>query len=103
MPREKDAKSRIILDALTQMPERYGSEGRWREGQFVTDTNIALKLDWNSLQLQQSGTDTKWINRFYSWHYLQWTGNEIIDRILGVVGLVSLMVLTILGLRLLLK
>ena len=64
---------------------------------------MELTLDWDTLRLQQVGSDTHWIDRSYRWHYLQWSGVAWIDRILGVVGLVGLIVLTVLGLRLLLK
>jgi hypothetical protein len=57
-------------------------------------------LDWKRLSLQQHGRDTDRIDRLYKIHYLQWTGEKTVDRILGLAGLVLLLVLTGLGARL---
>jgi len=65
-----------------------------------TTTGVDIELDWISLGLQQSGRDTRRIDALYRIHYLQWTGVRTLDRVVGAVGLLSLIVLAILGLRL---
>ena len=60
-------------------------------------TGVVVAIDWNRMSLQQTGTDTKWIDRLYRIHYLQWTGVKSIDRILGFAGITLVLVLTGLG------
>jgi hypothetical protein len=69
-------------------------------GVAATDTGAVVRFDWNRLTLQQRGRDTDRIDRLYKIHYLQWTGNEGADKILGLTGLTLLIVLTALGARL---
>ena len=96
----------LLEDAQTQWPERYGLGGEWiadREGVYRTDTGVEMRLSWNSLSIAQTGSDTQWINRLYRWHYLQWTGVDLVDRLLGVFGLGLLFAMTFVGFRLLRK
>lgn len=65
-----------------------------------TSTGIEVKLDWQSLRLSQKGQDTALINLLYKIHYLQWTGHKAIDQVLGILGLILLITLTVLGVRL---
>ncbi|MDG1906076.1 MAG: hypothetical protein P8I38_10675 [Arenicella sp.] len=99
--------SRLLLeDAQTQWPERYGFDGAWltdRQGVYRTATGVEMQLSWNSLSITQSGSDTQWINRLYRWHYLQWTGIDLVDRLLGIVGLGLLFAMTFVGFKLLPK
>jgi hypothetical protein len=68
-----------------------------------TDTGVEVAVDWKRLSLQQRGTDTGRIDLLYKVHYLQWTGVTIIDRVVGIVGIVLVLVLTVLGAWLALK
>jgi len=99
---------RLVEDAIVERHARYG------EVEFVTGDNgdnrpsatirtssgVEINLEWNTLQLQQSGPDTRRIDALYRIHYLQWTGIASVDRLLGLAGLVALLVLTVLGMRL---
>ena len=98
---------RLLADAIASETARYGeiiSLARHDDdppsATFETSTGVTIELDWSGLSLQQSGRDTRRIDRLYRVHYLQWTGIGPLDRVLGVAGLLSLITLAILGLRL---
>lgn len=95
-----DEVRRLVTDAFTANPPRYGSITRVDNGVIYTDTGIEVTLDWNRVSLQQRGRDTDRIDRLYKVHYLQWTGNTSLDRVLGFVGLVLVLTSTALGVRL---
>ena len=98
-PGEDDIR-RLLDDAFAANPSRYGRVLRIADRVITTDTGIEVTLDWNRVSLQQRGADTDRIDRLYKVHYLQWTGVQSIDRILGFVGLSLVLVLTVLGIRL---
>ena len=95
-----DEVRRLVTDAFTANPQRYGSIVRVDNGVIHTDTDVEVTLDWNRVTLQQHGRDTDRIDRLYKVHYLQWTGNKSLDRVLGFVGLVLVLASTALGVRL---
>ena len=99
VPRSEDVK-RLIADALTVNPARYGRIVSLDQGTATTDTGAVITFDWNRLALQQRGRDTDRIDRLYKIHYLQWTGQKTVDKVLGFAGLVLLTVLITLGARL---
>ena len=98
-PRDEDVR-RLIADAFTVNPSRYGQIVSLDDSIATTDTGAVITFDWNRLTLQQRGRDTDRIDRLYKIHYLQWTGQKTVDKVLGLAGLVLLVVLTILGARL---
>jgi uncharacterized iron-regulated membrane protein len=102
VPRDEDV-TRLIADAFASNPSRYGRIVGLAGAVATTDTGAVVTLDWNRLTLQQRGRDTDRIDRLYKIHYLQWTGQKTVDRILGLAGLVLLVVLTVLGARLALR
>lgn len=98
---------RLIGDAIAQEHTRYGDiasverhQGDSPSVSVTTTTGAKIDLDWATLALQQSGRDTRRIDALYRIHYLQWTGVRSVDRGVGVVGLASLIMLAILGMRL---
>jgi hypothetical protein len=91
---------RLIADAFTANPARYGRITSLVGDTARTDTGAVITFDWNGLTLQQRGRDTDRIDRLYKIHYLQWTGRKTADKFLGLGGLVLLTVLTALGARL---
>lgn len=104
LPAEADLRT-LVEDAMAADTARYGriaSLERREDGtaSATTTTGITIDLDWATLGLSQSGRDTRRIDALYRVHYLQWTGIAAIDRVLGVVGLVSIIALGVLGLRL---
>lgn len=101
-PAEDDIK-KLLQDAFSANPERYGQVAAIDGGTATTTTNVRVALNWNRLSLQQTGRDTDRIDWLYKIHYLQWTGVKWLDKILGMLGLTLVVVLSVLGLRLLMK
>jgi len=98
-PGTDDAK-RLINDAVSINQKRYGQVVSVEGSTAHTDTGVEIKFDWNRLSLQQRGSDTDLLDRFYKIHYLQWTGFALLDRALGLIGLALILVLSLFGLRL---
>jgi hypothetical protein len=98
-PPDEDV-ARLIADAVAVNPRRYGRIVRIADRVVTTDTGVVITLDWDRLALQQRGRDTDRIDLLYKVHYLQWTGQVLVDRLLGLGGLAALIVLTVLGARL---
>jgi hypothetical protein len=97
-PAPDDADLRkLIADALSANPLRYGAIVSADGGVIRTDTGAEIRLDWQQMRLQQYGRDTGWIDTLYRIHYLQWTGVPVIDKALGAAGLALLLGLTALG------
>lgn len=94
---------RLVSDALSQNPQRYGQLLPAAEGEFVTTTGVSISLNWQTLSLYQRGSDTRWIDRIYDIHYLRWTGVAWLDEIIGIVGLILLVFMSLTGMQLLLK
>ena len=92
-----DETRRLVQDALSVNPKRYGQIVAVNGDTMTTDTGVVVTIDWNRMTLQQTGTDTKWIDLLYRIHYLQWTGVKSIDRIVGFTGITLVLVLTGLG------
>lgn len=98
-PSDDDIK-RLVADAVTANPARYGHIISLADRVVTTDTGAVITVDWNRLALQQRGRDTDRIDGLYRIHYLQWSGEKTIDKVLGLAGLTLLVALTILGARL---
>lgn len=92
-----DELRRFLEDAITFNPERYGSITQLENNQAQTDTGVVIEVHWDSATIRQTGRDTRWIDRIYSLHYLQWTGVYLIDRVFGVGMLMLLIYMTITG------
>lgn len=87
----------LLADAFTAHPQRYGTITSVTGNVATTNTQVQVTLDWKRLSLQQRGRDTDWIDRLYKIHYLQWTGVQAVDKVLGVVGLILIAGLSGLG------
>lgn len=90
----------LLKDAFSANPGRYGNVSRVSGDTASTDTGVQVTVDWNRLSLQQRGRDTDRIDLLYRVHYLRWTGVTVVDRAVGIVGIVMVMALTVLGARL---
>jgi hypothetical protein len=104
-PTESDLRA-LVNDAFTANPGRYGrivSTDSIGGPVAITDTGVRATLSWNRLTISQRGKDTDRIDTLYKIHYLQWTGVSGIDKVAGAVGLVSILILSGLGLRLFLR
>ncbi|MGH9831874.1 MAG: PepSY domain-containing protein [Blastocatellia bacterium] len=98
-----DEIKKLLLDAFSANPGRYGQISTIAGATATTTTNVRVTLNWNRLSLQQAGKDTDRIDWLYKIHYLQWTGVKWVDRALGMLGLALIIILSVLGLTLLLK
>ncbi len=87
----------LLKDAFSSNSTRYGEIISISGNTAKTNTGVEVSLDWNRMSLQQKGTDTDRIDLLYKIHYLQWTGQKSIDRMLGLVGIALVLVLTTLG------
>jgi hypothetical protein len=95
-----DGDKRLLLqEAIAANLDRYGEISTIDGWSATTSTGVELNLDWSSLRISQRGRDTRRIDRLYKLHYLQWTGTDLGDRFLPFLGLFSLIVLSLLGLR----
>lgn len=61
-------------------------------------TGAVVEVGRHDARLSQRGPDTDRIDWLYRMHYLQWTGNKAVDRVLAVVGLVLIWAVMIPGL-----
>ena len=94
---------RFVEDAISQDTLRYGELLPGESDPFRTSTGVTIAVNWDSLSLYQQGSDTRWIDRIYRIHYLQWTGIAFLDTILGVAGLLLLLLMTATGSAMLLR
>jgi hypothetical protein len=92
---------RLLEDAITVNPGRYGKIVEKRNGEYITETGVKLTPDWNTLTLAQRGRDRALIDNLYNVHYLRWTNIQAVDNMLGISGLLCLTFSTLLGGRLL--
>ena len=93
----------LVADATAANPARYGSVTSVSDNVATTDTGARVTVNWKPLSLSQRGRDTDRIDAIYKVHYLQWTGIALLDRVVGGLGLVLILVLSGLGVRLWLR
>jgi hypothetical protein len=93
----------LVTDAFSANPGRYGRVASIEGNNITTDTGVRVMLDWNRLALSQRGNDTNRIDTLYKIHYLQWTGLAGVDKVLGALGILLTLALSLLGGRLLLQ
>jgi len=96
LPSEDDLR-KLLKEAFASNPERYGEITSMNGSTLTTNTGVEVTLDWNRMSLQQKGKDTDRIDLLYRIHYLQWTGVKSMDRAVGFVGIVLVLLLTSLG------
>lgn len=100
---DEEQRRRLVMDALTLKSDRYGYLLESASDPYLTSTGAEIRLQWNTLSLQQYGVDTRWIDRMYRVHYLQWTGVKALDKVLGIFGLLLLILISVTGVRLVLR
>jgi len=98
----EDARA-LAADAVARSTHRaaYGAIGAARiEGSNVrvAFAGADVDVDRASGSISQRGRDTDRIDWLYRLHYLSWTGNRTLDRVLAVVGLVLIWLVMIPGL-----
>ena len=90
----------LVTDTFSANPARYGRVASIDGNLITTNTGVRVELDWNRLALTQRGKDTDRLDAFYKIHYLQWTGITGIDKVLGALGILLVLTLSLLGARL---
>jgi hypothetical protein len=95
-PNEEEMRA-LLNDAFLSNPARYGQIVTVEGNNIKTDTGVQAKLNWERMSLTQRGKDTDRIDFFYRVHYLQWTGIESLDKVLGGLGITFILVLSLLG------
>lgn len=90
----------LVADAVSANPARYGRVASIQGYSITTTTGVRIELDWGGLALTQSGKDTARIDALYKIHYLQWTGIAGVDKVLGALGILLVLTLSVLGARL---
>ncbi len=88
---------KLLSDATAHNPQRYGGVVKVSDDIYRTSTGVDITLNWSQLLLRQQGRDSRLINKLYEIHYLRWTGNSAIDRIVGPIGLALLFLLALAG------
>ena len=101
-PTEAEVRT-LLKDAFSSNPQRYGEIVSVNGYTATTNTGVDVTLDWNRMSLQQKGKDTDRIDLLYRIHYLQWTGQKSVDRVVGLIGIALVLFLTTLGALLALK
>ena len=86
----------LINDAVSGNT-RYGTVASVDGSSISTDTGVRIDLDWNRLSLTQRGKDTDRLDSLYKIHYLQWTGLKNVDKVLGAIGILLVLGLSLLG------
>ena len=87
----------LLNDAIRINPKRYGQIKTIDGLQVTTTTDVNISVNWSEMRLYQKGEDTAFINTMYKIHYLQWTGIKSVDKVLGIIGLVLVVILAMLG------
>ncbi len=88
---------RLLQDAVSVNPQRYGVVQNLENGIYRTSTDVDLIFNWNTMSISQRGKDTKFIGLMYKIHYLAWLGNKPANILLGILGLLLLSVLIYYG------
>ena len=96
IPSEPELRT-LLKDALAANSARYGEIVSISGNTAKTNTGVEVSLDWDRMSLRQKGKDTDRIDLLYRIHYLQWTGQKSVDRVVGLVGIALVLVLTTLG------
>jgi hypothetical protein len=91
---DKERLGLLLNDVFRTNPARYGAIASIDGNQITTTTGVNIGLDWNTLSFHQEGRDTRWINKIYDIHYLEWTGIRSVDKVLGLSGLCLLLYMT---------
>lgn len=89
----ENAETLVLAGVAKSMDSsRYGSlkshEAKGTDIEFVFSGGPHVTINLHTASLRQSGPDTERINWLYKLHYMQWTGNARLDRIVGFAFLV---------------
>jgi len=90
----------LASDAFLANPERYGQIANAERNVVITNSGVRVELDWRRLAFTQRGRDTNRIDAIYKIHYLQWTGLESVDKVLGALSILLVLALSAFGAKL---
>lgn len=95
----------LLSDSIAHNSERYGQitavEKQAQTYSATTSAGVEMTLDWLTLELRQTGSDSRFINRLYRLHYLQLTPNPTLNRVLALAVLTLLLAMCFVSLRML--
>lgn len=95
----------LLNDSIAHNPERYGQidslERRGETYLAATTTDVQLTLDWPTLSLSQKGLDSRFINRLYRLHHLQWTPNPMLNLAVALGAVILLLGMCVISLHML--
>ena len=99
---------KLARDAIGRSAQRaaYGDVVRATSD----DTSVTLecehatvRIDRTTARISQHGADTERIDWLYRIHYLQWTGNASVDKVLAIAGLLLIWAVMIPGIVLFIR
>lgn len=97
--------AQLVSAATMHNRARYGEileiEQQQHLFHIMTTTEVQLTLDWLKMTLQQSGGDTRFLDRLYRMHYLQWSPVPKLNQALLLLALIGLFATCFVGLRML--
>jgi uncharacterized iron-regulated membrane protein len=94
----------LALDAISHSREKAGygeitgTEAREDVVRFRFSKGVTVDVSRDDARISQRGSDTERIDWMYRIHYLKWTGNKTVDRVLSVFGLALIWLVMIPGL-----
>jgi uncharacterized iron-regulated membrane protein len=102
-PLSADEARALAADAVAHSThhDAYGAIGATRvdlETVHVAFAHATVDVDRASGTISQRGPDTDRIDWLYRLHYLSWTGNRTLDKLLAIVGLALIWLVMIPGL-----
>jgi uncharacterized iron-regulated membrane protein len=90
---------KLVDDGVSRsrFANRYGAHLSIANNAVRYAGDQVVSFDPSTMRLWQEGRDTKRIDWLYRIHYLQWTGNELLDKILAIGGLALIWVVMVPG------
>ncbi len=91
--------TRLVDDAVSRSPfeNRYGAHVGIANDAVKYAGDQVVTFSPATMRLSQEGRDTRRIDWLYRMHYLQWTGNPTVDKVLAIGGLALIWIVMIPG------
>lgn len=91
--------TRLVDDAVSHSPfeNRYGAHVGIANDAVRYAGDQVVTFSPTTMRLSQEGRDTRRIDWYYRMHYLQWTGNPTVDKVLAIGGLALIWIVMIPG------
>ena len=92
----------LAADAVARSAHPYGAAGAVTSDDATVHIaygdGVRVDVSRADARISQRGSDTDRIDWLYRLHYLQWTGNRTLDRVIAVAGLVLIWMVFVPGL-----